>query len=293
MEGGREARRSADFRTDAKIRASPTGNAAPGPAPPTVASEKTANPPATVRLQKYLSRAGVASRRRAEELIAAGRVHVNGRVVRQLGTSVEETDRVVVAGFGEAEPKPFRYVVMNKPLRVMTTMRDPEGRRTVASLLPKGGPRVVPVGRLDYDSSGVLLMTNDGDLAHVLTHPRFGVEKRYRAVVRGRLHPEDVRALLAGVRLEEGRTTPAKIRVVATSRTTSELDITIHEGRNRQVRRMLETTEHPVLSLVRLRFGPISLGALPAGATREATEREVRALRTIASEARRERDVSD
>jgi 23S rRNA pseudouridine2605 synthase len=248
--------------------------------------ERTGN----VRLQKYLAHAGVASRRRAEELIAAGKVRVNGRVIRELGTSVEGTDSVEVAGFGRAEPSPFRYVVLHKPVRVMTTMRDPEHRRTVATLVPRGGPRVVPVGRLDYDTSGVLLMTNDGDLAHVLAHPRFGVEKRYRAVVRGRLQPEDVRALLAGIRLGEGPAAPAKIRVVATSRTVSELDITIHEGRNRQVRRMLETTDHPVLSLVRLRFGPISLGALRVGSTREATEREVRALRTLASEARRERE---
>jgi 23S rRNA pseudouridine2605 synthase len=206
---------------------------------------------------------------------------------------VGEGDRVEVAGFGRAEPAPLRYLVVHKPVRVMTTMRDPEGRRTVASLVPKGAPRVVPVGRLDYDTSGVLLMTNDGDLAHVLMHPRFGVEKTYRAVVRGRLRAEDVRALLTGIRLGDGRAAPARLRVVASSRGSSELDITIHEGRNRQVRRMLETTEHPVLSLVRLRFGPISLGALPAGATRDATEREVRALRTLATEARRERDDDD
>jgi 23S rRNA pseudouridine2605 synthase len=208
---------------------------------------------------------------------------VNGQVARQMGILVGEGDRVEVRGFGRALPDPFRYVVLHKPVHVMTTMRDPEGRRTVATLIPKGGPRVVPVGRLDYDSSGVLLMTNDGDLAHVLTHPRFGVEKTYRAVVRGRLGPEDMRALLSGVRLDEGGAAPAKVRVVGTSAGLSRLDITIHEGRNRQVRRMLEATGHPVVSLTRLRFGPISLGALPVGAAREATEREVRALRVAAA----------
>jgi 23S rRNA pseudouridine2605 synthase len=233
-----------------------------------------------VRLQKYLALAGVASRRRAEELIAAGRVRVNGRTVRELGTSVAPADRVEVDGVGPALPAEPRYVVLHKPTRVMTTMRDPQGRRTVASLIPKG-PRVVPVGRLDYDTSGVLLFTNDGDLANVLMHPRYGVEKRYRAVVRGKLRAEDVRKLLEGVRLPGEVAAPAKLRVVAASAAASEVDITIHEGRNREVRRMFEATGHPVLSLVRLRFGPVSLGALPVGATRDATEREVRAMRAL------------
>ncbi len=239
-----------------------------------------------MRLHKYLARAGVASRRRAEELIAAGRISVNGRVVREQGTSVAETDRVEVAGVGVAKPDAYRYVVLNKPVRVMTTMRDPERRKTVASFVSSDGPRVVPVGRLDYDTGGVLLMTNDGELAHVLTHPRYGVEKTYRAVVRGRLDPQAVQRLIAGVRLDDGDAAPAKVRVVASSAQISEIDLTIHEGRNRQLRRMLETLGHPVVSLTRLRFGPISLGALPAGASRDATDREVRALRAAASSAR-------
>jgi 23S rRNA pseudouridine2605 synthase len=237
-----------------------------------------------VRLQKYLAHAGVASRRRAEEMISAGVVRVNGRVVRELGTQVSTADRVEVAGANVRLPQEFAYYALHKPVRVMTTMRDPEGRRTVASLLPRG-PRVVPVGRLDYDSSGVLLLTDDGDLANILMHPRFGVEKRYRAVVRGALRPPEVKALLAGIRLDGERSTPAKIRVVATTRTESELDITIHEGRNRQIRRMLEATGHPVIALARLRFGPISLGSLPVGATRPLTDREMAALRVIADAA--------
>ena len=212
---------------------------------------------------------------------------MNGRVVRELGTSVEPHDLVVVRGSGTVKPAPFRYLVVHKPVKMMTTMRDPEGRRTVASLVPPGGPRIVPVGRLDFDTSGVLLMTNDGDLAHVLTHPRFGVEKRYRAVVRGRLGTPDVRRLLEGIRLDEGPAAPAKVRVVAVRRDRSELDITIHEGRNRQVRRMLEAAQHPVLALARLRFGPISLGDLPPGRTRTITDRELRELRVIAAEAQR------
>jgi 23S rRNA pseudouridine2605 synthase len=152
---------------------------------------------------------------------------------------------------------------------------------------------VVPVGRLDFDTSGVLLMTDDGDLAYVLTHPKFGVEKTYRALVRGRLQPEDVRALLTGIRLEGERSQPAKVRVVRTSGVSSEIDVTIHEGKNRQVRRMFEATEHPVVSLVRLRFGPLALGELPVGHWREATPREVSALRRVGREARAELDARE
>jgi pseudouridine synthase len=142
------------------------------------------------------------------------------------------------------------------------------------------------VGRLDYDTSGVLLMTDDGELAHVLTHPKFGVEKTYRAVVRGRLRPDDIRTLLEGIRLEGERSQPAKVRVVRTSGQNSEIDVTIHEGKNRQVRRMFEATDHPVVSLVRLRFGPLALGELPVGRWREATAREISALHRVAREAR-------
>jgi len=235
----------------------------------------------TVRLQKYLAHAGVASRRKAEEYIAAGHVRVNGKIARELGTTVTETDRVELAGKLVRIPQTKRYVVLHKPAKVMTTMRDPQGRRTVAALVPREGGRVVPVGRLDYDSSGVLLLTNDGDLAHVLTHPRFGVEKTYRAVVQGRLGGAEVQRLLSGVELDEGRSGPAKVRVVRAGPAASELDVTIHEGRNRQVRRMFEATDHPVISLVRLRFGPIALGDLKVGNWRSATEREIAALKAL------------
>jgi 23S rRNA pseudouridine2605 synthase len=241
-----------------------------------------------VRLQKFLAHAGVASRRRAEELIEAGAVEVNGRVVRELGTSVGAGDRVEVGGRAVAPPAQSRYLILHKPAKVMTTMRDPEGRRTVASLVPQQGGRLVPVGRLDYDTSGVLLMTDDGDLAHVLTHPRFGVDKTYRAVVRGRLGPEDVERVLAGVRLEEGGAAPAKLRVVRTGPALSEVDLTIHEGRNRQVRRMFETLGHPVVSLVRLRFGPLALGDLPVGHWRDATPKERASLQRVRQEAERD-----
>jgi 23S rRNA pseudouridine2605 synthase len=234
-----------------------------------------------------LAAAGVASRRHAEELIVAGRVRVGGTVVRELGTSVGDGARVEVDGRVVRPAAAPTYVVLHKPPMTMTTMRDPEGRRTVADLVRRAGvtARVVPVGRLDYDTSGVLLLTDDGAAANVLTHPRFGVEKTYRATVRGRLDAAAVETILRGVRLEEGRAAPARLRVVAVRRDVSLVDITIHEGRNRQVRRMFDVVEHPVIALARLRFGPIALGSLGPGAIRPATDREVAALHRIVSQA--------
>jgi 23S rRNA pseudouridine2605 synthase len=240
-----------------------------------------------MRLQRYLAAGGVASRRRSEELIVAGLVRVNGRVARELGTTVGPGDVVEYGGRIVEPAHEPAYLVMNKPHGVMTTMRDPEGRRTIADVLARGRitRRVVPVGRLDYDTSGVLLLTDDGALAHVLTHPRYGVEKTYRATVRGRLTPDQVGLLQSGIKLEDGRAEPAQLRVVATNRERSVIDLTIHEGRNRQVRRMFEELDRPVLDLTRLRFGPISLGDLVPGGIRETTSRELAALRAIAAAA--------
>jgi 23S rRNA pseudouridine2605 synthase len=234
-----------------------------------------------MRLQKFLAHAGVASRRAAEELIVRGKVRVNGKVVRELGTVVSSDDRIDVSGTPVKLQSETAYLVMHKPVNVMTTMRDPQGRRTVADFIPKGLPRVVPVGRLDYDTSGVLFLTNDGELANVLTHPRFGVEKTYRAVVKGRLLPEELRRLQGGVWLEEFKATGARVKVVATRRDTSVLDITIHEGKNRQVRRMFEAVGHTVVALARLRFGPVRLGDLPPGQTRPPSARELAQLRNL------------
>jgi len=214
-------------------------------------------------------------------------VRVDGKLIREQGTSVEDGMRVEVDGKPVRPAATRTYLVLHKPPGVVTTMRDPEGRRTVAELVVRAGitARVVPVGRLDYDTTGVLLLTDDGDLANVLTHPRFGVEKTYRATVRGRLDPDSVERILRGVRLDDGRAAPAQLRVVAVRRDTSLVDVTIHEGRNRQVRRMFDVVDHPVLALARLRFGPIALGSLAPGAVRPATEREIAALRRVASDA--------
>ncbi len=235
-----------------------------------------------MRLQKYLANAGVASRRRAEAHIVAGHVRVNGRVIKELGTSVAPGDRVEFAGTLVELAETKRYLVLNKPAKVMTTMRDPEGRKTVATIVPREpGHRILPVGRLDYDTSGLLLMTDDGELANVLTHPRFGVDKTYRALIAGRLAGDDMKRFIAGINLEDGKSAPAKVRVIRTHPAATEIDITIHEGRNRQVRRMFEATDHPVLALERLRFGPLSLGDMRQGQWREVTEKEMAALEAL------------
>lgn len=236
-----------------------------------------------MRLHHYLARAGVASRRGAEELIAAGTVRVNGAVVTRMGTQIAPGDRVEYRGRLVVPAEHFTSLVLHKPAGVVTTMRDPQGRRSVADLIAGAGveTRVVPVGRLDFDTSGVLMLTDDGDLAHALTHPSFGVAKTYRATVRGRIGPGELARLSEGIRLEGERTAPARLRVVAARKDQSVVDITLHEGRNRQVRRMFESVGHPVAALVRTHFGPISLGSLGPGQTRPPTSREVHALEEI------------
>lgn len=219
----------------------------------------------------------MAARRGADELILQGRVRVNGSVVQTLGTLVSPEDRIEVDGVPAKPPDAKTYLLLNKPLATVTTMRDPQGRRTVADLLPEG-PRVVPVGRLDYETSGALLLTDDGELAHCLLHPRFGVEKTYRAIISGRLCTADVARLQRGVTLGEVRTAGAKVRVVGVRRDRSVVDVTIHEGRNRQVRRMFEAIGHSVLALTRTRFGPLRLGGLSAGQVRPLTAPERAAL---------------
>jgi len=234
-----------------------------------------------VRLNKYIAQAGITSRRNADFMIAHGKVRINGKIVRELGTLVRAGDKVDVSGTPIAPQQETVYLVLHKPIGVMTTMRDPQGRRTIVELLPKKIARIVPVGRLDYDTAGVLLMTNDGDLANRLMHPRYGVDKTYRASIAGRLSTEDVKALHDGVALATYKATGAKVRVVSVRAGYSVVDITIHEGRNRQVRDMFEALGHPVRTLVRLRFGPISLGDLGVGRTRELTARELAALRRV------------
>ena len=229
--------------------------------------------PAGERLQKVLARAGIASRRAAEELIDAGRVTVNGDVA-VLGRRVDvQADLVALDGVPIGVRAGLVYYLLNKPAGVMSTASDPEGRPTVVELVP-AEPRVFPVGRLDFATEGLLVLTNDGELAQHLTHPSFGVAKEYVAVVEGRPSPADVRRLREGVELEDGRTGRARVNLLAPDT----LRIVIHEGRNRQVRRMCEAVGHPVQRLVRTRIGPLSDRRLAAGEWRPLTAAEVRSL---------------
>jgi 23S rRNA pseudouridine2605 synthase len=225
------------------------------------------------RLQKTLARVGFGSRRSCEELIAAGRVTVNGEVV-SLGQRVHlDRDVVEVDGAPVGIRPGLVHYLLNKPAGVMTTADDPFGRPTVVSLVPRS-PRVFPVGRLDADTEGLLLLTNDGDLAQRLSHPSFGVEKEYLAEVEGRPGRGAIRSLRQGVELEDGMTAPARVTQVSPS----VLRVILHEGRNRQVRRMCAAVGHPVRRLVRTRIGSIRVGELPPGRWRTLESSEVRAL---------------
>jgi 23S rRNA pseudouridine2605 synthase len=235
------------------------------------------------RLQKVLAQAGIGSRRSCEEMIAEGRVRVNGERA-ELGRRVDPaTDRVELDGVPIATRPGLVYYLINKPAGMVTTAADPQGRATVVDMVPDE-PRVFPVGRLDADTEGLLILTNDGDLTFRLTHPSFGVEKEYLAHVDGQPKPGAVKQLRTGVQLDDGRTSPARVSLVGPN----VLRITIHEGRNRQVRRMTAAVGHPVRRLVRTRIGPLKVGSLKPGQWRELTTEEVRALEraTASKEAR-------
>jgi 23S rRNA pseudouridine2605 synthase len=232
-----------------------------------------------MRLAKYLALAGVASRRASEEIVRSGRVSVGGVMVADPARDVEEHDVVALDGAPLAPVAERVVYALHKPPGVVSTARDPQGRPTVVELVPTE-LRLYPVGRLDADTTGLILLTNDGDLAHRLIHPRFEVPKTYRVqVANPPVRTAAVRALRAGVRLEDGPTAPARVRRVGPST----LEITIHEGRKRQVRRMCEAVGHPARSLQRIAFGPLTLGALPAGRWRRLSDGEVEALRRAGS----------
>lgn len=232
---------------------------------------------AVERLQKALARAGFGSRRSCEELIAAGRVEVNGRPAT-LGDRVDpEVDEVRVDGRRISTDPRLRYVALHKPRGVTTTMRDPHAERDLTRLLPKG-PRVFPVGRLDRYTEGLLLLTNDGDLAHRLAHPRYGVEKEYLAEVEGVPTPRHLARLRRGVRLDDGPARAADARLAGRSGGRGAVHVVMTEGRKREVRRMLEAVGLPVRRLIRTRVGPVRLGRLRPGETRDLSPEEVRAL---------------
>jgi 23S rRNA pseudouridine2605 synthase len=248
------------------------------------ASERDGDSTEGVRLQKVLAAAGVASRRVSEQLIVEGRVEVNGRIVTELGSRIDPvTDLVAVDGVAVQLDPAKRYYMLNKPRGVVSSMRDEQGRPDLTSFTEELEERVFNVGRLDAETSGLLLLTNDGDLAHVLAHPSFGVEKTYVAKVQGRVTRQTLQKLKQGVELEDGliRADRAKILQQQGDDRHSIVELTLHSGRNRIVRRMLDAVGHPVVDLVRRSFGPLNLGTLRSGAMRELTKVELGQLLTI------------
>ena len=234
-----------------------------------------------MRLQKYLALCGVASRRAAEKMIAEGRVTVCGQPVKQMGVNVSETDEVRVDGVPISPEAEKHYLLYHKPAGEMTTVSDPEGRATVLDKFRDYPVRLYPVGRLDYDSEGLLLLTNDGELTERMLHPSREVEKEYLARVSQQVTVEEAKQLERGVLVDGRMTSRAKARVLRVSPLYSEMLITIHEGRNRQVRKMVEAIGHKVVLLRRVRFGPLRLGDLPRGMWRTLTAEEVESLRRL------------
>ena len=241
------------------------------------------------RLQKVMAAGGVASRRVSEDLIVAGRVTFNGAVVRELGTRVDPlTDKVAVDGTAVQLDTSRRYVMLNKPVGVVSSMRDEQGRPDLSRFTADYPERLFNVGRLDAETSGLLILTNDGELAHVLAHPSFGVTKTYIARVRGVVTPQTIGRLTKGVELDDGPIAADKAKLLQSNPRGDDslVEITLHSGRNRIVRRMLAEVGHPVIELVRRQFGPLHLGTLKSGHMRDLTKAELGQLLTISREDR-------
>jgi pseudouridine synthase len=232
-----------------------------------------------MRLQRFLALSGVASRRASESLITSGRVKVNGAAAAQLGTKIDPEHDVIEVDGRRLKIEQKLYVLLNKPAGCLSTAMDDRGRPTVSDLVADLPERVYPVGRLDMDTEGIILMTNDGELCYRLAHPRYGVEKVYHATVRGGPNAEAIEALRQGVDIRGIITSPARIRMIKSGDGQSILEIIIHEGRKRQVKRMCKAVGHPVLSLRRVEYGGIPLGDLKTGRYRFLTDAEAEALR--------------
>ncbi len=232
-------------------------------------------------LQKYMAHAGVASRRKCEEIIDAGRVKVNGETVASQGRQVGEGDKVTVDGKLLRMPKANHYVLLNKPRGVVSTVDDNKCRKTVLDIVPtRKGQRLYPVGRLDMDSSGLLLLTDDGELTQRLLHPKYELEKTYRVTVRGIVDEKTVKKLSSGILLSDGMTAPAEFKILEHRNAKTRLECIIHEGRNRQIRRMFEAVGAEVVELERIQMGPLKLGHLGKGEYRPLKEKEIRMLKS-------------
>lgn len=234
------------------------------------------------RLQKILSRAGVASRRAAEVLIAEGHVTVDGKVVRELGTKVEAS-RANIRVDGRPIKKDVEkiYVILNKPRRVLSSVSDDRGRQTVVELIDDVNEKIFPIGRLDYNTEGLLMLTNDGDLANGLLHPSREINKTYRVLIKGRVDEERLDRLRVGIKLDDGMTAPALVNLIALGETESEVEITIHEGRNRQVRRMFDAIGYNIKKLRRIKFAGLTLDNLKIGEHRRLNKKEIENLQRL------------
>lgn len=235
-----------------------------------------------MRINKFLASAGVASRRKSDELIRSGHVVVNGNVVLNLASDVNETDEVFVNGKKLDRQEGKIYIMLNKPKGVVSTVKDTHGRKTVVEMVTSGA-RLFPVGRLDEDSSGLILLTNDGDLAYQLTHPKFEVEKTYRLLIKGKVPSEKIEHLRSGVRLKDGMTAKARVKKIWETNEETVLEMKIHEGRKRQIRRMCETLKINLLELERIAIGDLSLGEMEYGKYRKLADDEVNRLRKMMS----------
>ena len=234
-----------------------------------------------MRLQKYLASCGVASRRAAEKMITEGRITVNGVVITELGTKVDVDSDIVLVDGKQVHPEEEKhYIAYNKPIGEVTTASDPEGRPTVMDRFVDYPVRLFPVGRLDFDSEGLLLLTNDGELMNRLLHPSFEIPKTYLTRVSNNVSEEEIRSLRKGVIIDGRMTSPAEVRLIRHDAFSTELLITIHEGRNRQIRKMIASIGHQVVHLKRVRFGPVYLNDLPSGKWRKLSPEEIRKLTT-------------
>lgn len=238
----------------------------------------------TQRLQKILAEHGLTSRRGAEKLISAGRVAVNGNIIREFGVKADMfRDTITIDGQPLPKLPRLRYILMHKPVGYLCSVKDEHGKKSILSLLPQISERLYPVGRLDYDSSGLLLLTNDGALTNSLLHPSNRIPKTYMAEVAGPISAADLYTLRHGLLLDDTLTAPANVTLLRRAQGSSTLEITIHEGKKRQIRRMCEQVGHPVRQLTRLRFGSLSLGRLKPGEWRELNLRELRELKNTPS----------
>ncbi len=235
-----------------------------------------------MRLQKYMALAGVASRRKSEKIILQGKVKVNGKVIKQLGTKIDPNKDIVMVNDKKIEIEEQNiYIILNKPVGYVTTVKDQFNRKTVLDLIKNVKERIYPVGRLDYDTSGLLLLTNDGDITYKLTHPSYEIDKTYVATVEGTPTKKEMKRFEEGLIIDGYKTSKAKIKIIRKNLNNSILKITIHEGKNRQIRKMCQSINHPVICLKRISMGEIKLGSLETGKWRFLSKKEIQYLKNI------------